>query len=350
MSTPSTPPRQRHQLTRDQRLQVQTLHLARHTPEEIHALLGFTIRQIEYTIASERVTPRSRSGRPRTLTDAQVDELVAYICSSRAARQMSFLRLATGPFQQWGVGQYAIRHALRSRGYVRRVARAKPPLSEKNQQIRLQWAEDHKDWSIAQWITILWTDETWVTSGRHRKVWVTRRPSEELEPTCIVEKLCRKRGWMFWGCFSGISKGPCLFWEKEWGSINKDTYCERIVPLIHGWLRLYPHLQLMQDGAPGHAATKTTTELIERGISPIFWPAFSPDLNPIEAIWNRMKDYIEIHYPDLEDGRQPTYDELRRIVREAWDSISQEDLVDLISSMPARCAAVIKAEGGHTKY
>lgn len=53
---------------------------------------------------------------------------------------------------------------------------------------------------------------------------------------------------MIWGCFSGSRKGPCLFWEKEWGTINHESYCEKIVPLIHGWIRLYPEHQLMQDG------------------------------------------------------------------------------------------------------
>jgi transposase len=39
----------------------------------------------------------------------------------------------------------------------------------------------------------------------------------------------------------------------------------------------------MQDGAPGHAAAETMQELHERGIYPIFWPAYSPDLNPIDC-------------------------------------------------------------------
>jgi len=69
---------------------------------------------------------------------------------------------------------------------------------------------------------------------------------------------------MFWGCFAGNTKGPCLFWEKEWGTIGQETYCERIVPLIHGWLRMNPQLRLMQDGAPGHSAGNTQLELRER--------------------------------------------------------------------------------------
>jgi transposase len=73
----------------------------------------------------------------------------------------------------------------------------------------------------------------------------------------------------------------------------------------------------MQGRAPGHRAGYTLNELQERGITPIYWPPYSPDLNPIEVVWNRIKNYIEDHYPDMPAGRQPTYNQLRDIVREA---------------------------------
>lgn len=117
---------------------------------------------------------------------------------------------------------------------------------------------------------ILWSDETWVTGCRHRKQWVTRRRGEELNETCLPEKIKKRRGWMFWGCFNGSTNGPCIFWEKEWGSINETSYCERIVPIVDGWIKLNPGLQSMQDGAPGHAARGTQAELNSRGVFPIF--------------------------------------------------------------------------------
>ena len=63
-----------------------------------------------------------------------------------------------------------------------------------------------------------------------------------------------------------------------------------------------------------------------------------------------MKDYIGANYLDLDGGRQYTYDRLRDIVQEAWDSISVELLNELIDSMPNRCQAVIDVKGGYTKY
>jgi hypothetical protein len=37
---------------------------------------------------------------------------------------------------------------------------------------------------------------------------------------------------MFWGYIVNGKKGPSLFWEKEWGSINFARYDKRILSLI----------------------------------------------------------------------------------------------------------------------
>ena len=148
----------------------------------------------------------------------------------------------------------------------------------------------------------------------------------------------------------GSEKGPCLFWETEWGNIDSEGYCQRIVPLIHGMVSLKPGRSVLQDNAPSHTSAKTMEDLRERHIRPISWPANSPNINPLEAIWDMMKDYIHQNYPSVGGGKQRPKDSLRQIVKEAWDFVFPEDLVRLLKSMPSRCEAVKDADGRSTKY
>lgn len=105
------------------------------------------------------------------------------------------------------------------------------------------------------------------------------------------------------------------------------------------------NLVLMQDGAPGHAAADTREDLRERGVFIIYWPPFSPDLNPIERVWHIMKNYLQDNYPEIVG-----YTQLREAVKDAWDKVGEEAFRALIESMPERCQAVIDAKGLHTKY
>ena len=151
---------------------------------------------------------------------------------------------------------------------------------------------------------------------------------------------------MFWGSFCGkYSKGPGLFWEKSWGTISSGTYCQRIVPLIHEYLWTHPDLIFIQDEARSHTARATIKDLQERGITVICWPPYSPNLNPIESLWDEMKDWIQDHYSE-----RMSLSTLRTAVQKAWDAIRYNYLNKLIDEMPQRCQAVIDAEGKQTKH
>ena len=41
---------------------------------------------------------------------------------------------------------------------------------------------------------------------------------------------------------------------------------------------------------------------------------------------------------------------LRRVVKEAWEAVGADELLALVREMPAKCEAVIDAQGGYTKY
>jgi hypothetical protein len=50
-------------------------------------------------------------------------------------------------------------------------------------------------------------------------------------------------------------------------------------------------------------------------------------------------------YPDY----HTSYNQLRIAVKEAWDAIGELELLALVREMPARCQAVIDANGMHTQ-
>ena len=111
-----------------------------------------------------------------------------------------------------------------------------------------------------------------------------------------------------------------------------------------------PGMFLIWDNAPPHSSRMTVTELRERGISTIEWPPCSPDLNPIESVWNKMKYFIQDKYLDLGEGRQRSSREIREIVDEAWESISPEDVMNLLLTMKSTRQAVLDTDRGSTRY
>lgn len=127
------------------------------------------------------------------------------------------------------------------------------------------------------------------------------------------------------------------------------------MPLIDGYFRLLRRetghfdLLFMQDGAPAHRNQATIEELQSRGIYPIEWPPYSPDLNPIKQLWDWIKDWIGTKYLRLHD-KKLSYDLLRRAVQAAWDAIPSDFLDRQIDLMQKRCEAVIAANGMHTPY
>ena len=87
-----------------------------------------------------------------------------------------------------------------------------------------------------------------------------------------------------------------------------------------------------------------TSQLLEdMDVRLLPWPARSPDLNPLEHVWDILKR--RMYHRDCR-GLQELYSALR----EEWHGIPQDDLDNLIASMPRRVGEVIAQRGGHTHY
>lgn len=68
------------------------------------------------------------------------------------------------------------------------------------------------------------------------------------------------------GRLSGDTKGSYLFGGKDWRAMTAESYCEKIIPLVYGWIAKY-HLMFVQDNTPCYLARNTIRELQDRGLT-----------------------------------------------------------------------------------
>ena len=100
-----------------------------------------------------------------------------------------------------------------------------------------------------------------------------------------------------------------------------------------------------QDNDPKHTSKKAKKCLEDLNMNVLEWPPQSPDLNPIEHLWDVLKRRLG-SYSTPPQGVH----ELWQRVEEEWRKISKEECLALIESMPQRIEAAIKAKGRNTKY
>jgi transposase len=99
------------------------------------------------------------------------------------------------------------------------------------------------------------------------------------------------------------------------------------------------------DNDPKHTSHIARQWLEGKGVGVLDWPPQSPDLNPIEHLWHRLKRQLAAY-----ETEPRSMGELWERVEVEWDKIPAQVCIDLIESMASRVAAVLKAKGGYTKY
>ncbi|GFW34511.1 transposable element Tc3 transposase [Trichonephila clavipes] len=127
------------------------------------------------------------------------------------------------------------------------------------------------------------------------------------------------------------------------GHIYRDVILEQHVRLFRGGMGA--EFLFMDDNAGPHRANIVDECLQSEDITRMDWRAYSPELNSIEHVWNMLGRRMQPVSP-----LPPVYRELRRALLDEWCNIPQDQIDNLILSMPRCCKACIASFGRHTPY
>uniref|UniRef100_A0A3B5QWB7 Tc1-like transposase DDE domain-containing protein n=1 Tax=Xiphophorus maculatus TaxID=8083 RepID=A0A3B5QWB7_XIPMA len=262
------------------------------------------------------VVKAKRTGRPRKTSkrqDKQLKEVGVNVCDR------------------------TVRNRLKEMGFQYRKAKRKPALTPKHKRTRLQWAKERQSWTVDDWMKVVFSDESRICIGQgdDAGTFVWCRSSEIYEEACLKKTTKFPQSLMIWGCMSGKGTGEMTVVNS---SINAQVYIDILDSfLIPSIEQMFGDDEVIfqDDNASCHRAKTVKAFLEERHIQSMSWPANSPDLNPIENLWWRLKKMVHKKGPTSKA-------DLATAIKESWHQIDAEYCLSLIKSMPHRLKAVIK--------
>ncbi|GFV82051.1 transposable element Tcb1 transposase [Trichonephila clavipes] len=153
--------------------------------------------------------------------------------------------------------------------------------AEQHRTARLQWCREHHNWTEQDWTCVLFSDESRFS----------------------LSSDCRRQ----------------LIWHESGTAYRPENIQEK---------DRYP---TCNDNATCHRTLAVQDCLDSEGIQRLLWPARSPDLNPIENVWDALgRQVAGRRYPPT-NKNTPI-----RALTEEWDKLPQQLLDNVVQTMEPR--------------
>ncbi|GFV59729.1 transposable element Tc1 transposase [Trichonephila clavipes] len=261
---------------------------------------------------------RHGGGRVRSTTPAEDRYIVLSAKRNRrtTAQQVANQFLAASGKQ---ISRKTVARRLRGGGLYARRPVVCVPLTRQHRTARLQWCREHHNWTEQDWACVLFSDESRFSLSsdcKRQLIWnesgTAYRPEniqkKDRYPTCSI---------MVW---AGIMiNGRMRLHVVANGTMTGQRYIDEV---------LLPHDCLDSEG-----------------IQRLVWPARSPDLNPIENVWDALgRQVAGRNYPPTNKNT------LIRALTEEWDKLPQQLLDNVVQSIVRRVECCITLHGGHIPY
>ena len=211
------------------------------------------------------------------------------------------------------------------------------PLSAAHRRRRLAWANQHQRFLARQWRNTLFTDEAKVMIDFNDR---RQRVRERFSDACVKQvNRFGTASTMVWGGISHQGKTMLVFIngggrgaanrnrrQRQQGLTAQPYVDEILRPVALLYVAAHPSMVLQQDNSRPHTARLTQQFLQANNIPVLPWPAYSPELNPIEHLWDNLKR--KVHALNIQNAAQ-----LQAALRREWNAIPQQMVRRLVGSM-----------------
>ena len=145
---------------------------------------------------------------------------------------------------------------------------------------------------------------------------------------------------MVWGGIMGRKETKLIV---VLGNLNAQGYINQILqPEAVHFLQRHGPAILMHNNARPHVARICRQFLNRNNVSALPWPDVSPDMNPIEHIWNYLGRKVRAR------GNVHNFRDLQNALIQEWNNIPNVVIRRYVRLMRGRLAACINSRGGHT--
>ncbi|GFV72044.1 transposable element Tcb1 transposase [Trichonephila clavipes] len=243
------------------------------------------------------------------------------------------------------VSTQTVRNRLHGVGLYARRPMVCVRLISRHRRNRREWATEHMNWRRNECSNVLFSDKSrFSVHPDNRRIFIWRDRGRRNNPAFVHESVRFGGGGVL--VYGGISiDGRTYLYIIRGGPLTARRYRDEIlIPIVVPYAAaIGDDFILMDDNCRPHRANLVEDFLFEEGMVRMEWPGCSPDMNPIEQVWDALGRRVA--------GRQPppqTLQELERALLEEWDRILQLVINSLINSLPQRCSKLLAVHGKHT--
>ncbi|GFX00580.1 transposable element Tcb2 transposase [Trichonephila clavipes] len=220
-------------------------------------------------------------------------------------------------------------------------------LTSRHRRDRREWATEHVNWRRTGWSNVLFSGEScFSVHPDDRRIFIWRDHGSRNNSAFMHESVRFGGGGVL--VYGGISIGgrTYLYIIRDVPLPARRYRVEILRPIVVSYAAaIGDYFILMDYNYRSHRDNLVEDFLFEEGIVRMDWLACSPDMNPIEHVWDALGKQVACRQPPPQ-----TLQELEKALLEEWDRIPQLVINSLIDSMPQRCSTLLAVRGNHTPY